>query len=100
MHYLLSYEIAPDYLERRAAFRNAHLKHAWDAHARGELVLGGALGDPVESAVILFRGDTPAVAEAFARSDPYVTNGLVARWRVRPWTTVVGDGAAQPVRPA
>ena len=58
---------------------------------RGELVLGGALADPVDGAVILFKDDSPAAAEAFVAADPYVQNGLVTRWRVRPWTTVVGD---------
>ena len=99
MHYFLCYETAPDYLERRAAFRDAHLTLAWQAHDRGELVLGGALGDPVDSALLLFQGDGPEVAERFAAADPYVLNGLVVRWRVRPWTTVVGAGAAAPVRP-
>lgn len=98
MHYLLFYEVAPDYLERRAAYRDAHLALAWAAHARGELVLGGALGDPVNGAVLFFQGTSPAVAEQFAASDPYVRNGLVVSWRVRPWTTVVGDAAISPVQ--
>ena len=98
MHYLLIYDLAPDYLERRGEFRNEHLKLAWDASARGELVLGGALADPVDNAVLLFKGDSPAVAERFVAADPYVKNGLVARWRVRPWTTVVGETASSPVR--
>lgn len=100
MHYLLLYDVAPDYLERRAAFRDAHLALAWAAHARGELVLGGALAEPVDGAMLLFQGDSPAAAEEFARADPYVHHGLVVSWRVRPWTTVVGDAAATPVRPA
>ena len=99
MHYLLIYDLVPDYLERRAAFRAEHLKLAWQAHDRGELVLGGALTDPVDEAILLFRGDSPAVVEAFVAIDPYVRNGLVTRWRVRPWNTVVGEGAAMPVRP-
>jgi hypothetical protein len=98
-HYLLFYDVAGDYLQRRAAFRAAHLAKAWQAHERGELVLGGALADPVDGAVLLFNGDSPQVAEDFARTDPYVLNGLVARWRVREWTTVVGEGAAGPIRP-
>ena len=99
MHYLLFYDVADDYLERRATFRSAHLEKAWAASARGELVLGGALANPVDGAVLLFRGDSPEVAERFARVDPYVTSGLVKRWHVREWTTVAGDGAATPVRP-
>lgn len=47
----------------------------------------------------MFAGDGRSVAEQFARADPYVVNGLVARWHVREWTTVVGDLAANPVRP-
>lgn len=98
MHYLLIYDLAPDYLERRGQFRNEHLRLAWDASARGELVLGGALADPVDNAVLLFKGDSPEAAERFVAADPYVKNGLVARWRVRPWTTVVGETASSPVR--
>jgi hypothetical protein len=99
MHYLLFYDVAPDYLERRAAYRDAHLQLAWNAQVRGELLLAGALADPVDGAVLLFQGDSPAVAEQFARNDPYVRNGLVIAWRVRLWTTVVGQDAATPVRP-
>ena len=98
MHYLLMYETVPDYLERRAAFRAEHLALAWQAHARGELVLAGALAEPVDGAVFLFQGASPAAAEAFAAADPYVRNGLVRSWRVRSWTTVVGDAAATPIR--
>jgi len=99
MHFLLFYEFAPDYLERRPAFRERHLMLAWQAHGRGELLLGGALADPVDQGVLLFQGDSPAVAERFAQADPYVQNGIVTRFRVRPWTTVVGADAAAPVRP-
>ena len=99
MHFLLMYDFGPDYLERRPAFRTEHLALAWKSHAGGELILGGALADPVDGAVLLFRGESAAVAEKFAQADPYVRNGLVTAWRVRPWTTVVGETAAMPVRP-
>lgn len=98
MHYLLMYDLVPDYLERCGAHRDAHLKLAWAAAERGELQLAGALAEPVDTAVLLFEGDSPAAAEAFAKADPYVLAGLVARWRVREWMTVVGEGAAKPVR--
>ena len=93
MHYLLFYEVVSGYAGRRESFRAAHLEHARRAVARGDLVLGGALANPVDGAVLLFRGSSPRVAEAFAAADPYVTNGLVARWHVREWTTVVGKEA-------
>ena len=98
MHFLLMYDLVPDYLERRGAHRDAHLRLAWAAAERGELQLAGALAEPVDTAVLLFEGDSPAAAEAFAKADPYVLAGLVARWRVREWMTVVGEGAAKPVR--
>ncbi len=91
MHYLLLYDAAPNYAERRTPYRAEHLALARAAHARGELVLGGALADPVDGAVLLFKCDSTAPIEAFIASDPYVKNGVVARWRIREWTTVVGD---------
>lgn len=97
-HFLLFYDLSPDYLARRDSCRDEHLALAWAASARGELVLGGALADPADRAVLLFEGSSPAAAEAFARADPYVTEGLVSRWEVRRWTTVVGATAATPVR--
>jgi hypothetical protein len=100
MHYLLLYDVVPDYPTRRVPFRDAHLDHAWRAVERGELILAGALANPIDGAVLLFRGASAAVAERFAAADPYVLNGLVTRWRVREWTTVVGEEAATPVRPA
>jgi uncharacterized protein YciI len=72
---------------------------AWDAQQRGELVLAGALSEPADMAILLFQGDSPAAAEAFAKADPYVTHGLVTGYRVRPWNTVVGDLAFTPVKP-
>lgn len=97
MHYLLFYEFVPDYLSRRAQFRAEHLQLAWASHARGEMVLAGAY-DPPDGAAILFQCDSPAVPEAFAAADPYVRNGLVTRYHIRAWTTVVGDMATTPVR--
>jgi uncharacterized protein YciI len=99
MHFLLFYTVAPDYLERRSAFRDEHLSLAWQAHARGELLLGGALADPVDGAILLFQSDSSEVVEQFAQADPYVRNGLVTDWRVRPWQTVVGTDASAPLRP-
>jgi len=95
-HFLLTYTLAADYLDRRPAFREAHLAYARAAVARGELLLGGAL-DPAAEAMLLFAAEDAGAAEAFAREDPYVAGGLVTAWRVREWVTVVGEGAARPV---
>jgi len=99
MHYLLIYDVSPDYVQRRGEFRQEHLNLAWESHKRGELILGGALDNPVDGAILLFQGDSPAIAEQFAVADPYVRHGLVLRWRVRPWRTVVGATASTPILP-
>jgi hypothetical protein len=100
MHYLLFYDVAPDYLERRKVWRAEHLAYAQRAVARGELVLGGALANPPDGAVLFFQGASPQVAEEFAAGDPYVKNGVVTHWRVREWTTVIGPAAAAPIIPS
>lgn len=99
MHYLLCYDLASDYLERRAEFRDEHLQLAWEAQERGEIIVAGALADPADMAVLMFQGESPAVAERFAKADPYVIHGLVTGYRVRQWNTVVGEKAATPVHP-
>ena len=90
MHYLLFYDYVENAVDRRAPFREQHLSLAREAVARGELLLGGAFADPVDGAALLFQADDPSVVEAFLRRDPYVANGIVTRWRIRPWTVVVG----------
>ncbi|MDP2715721.1 YciI-like protein [Rheinheimera sp.] len=98
-HFVLIYDTAPDYLQRRAEFRSAHLAVAWQSAGRGELLLGGAVGDPADSALLLFRCESADIPAAFAKADPYVVNGLVKSWQVKPWHTVVGEDAANPVQP-
>jgi len=99
MHYILFYEYAPDYLERRGEFRDHHIALAKASIGRDELFLGGAFANPADGAAIVFKGSSPEVAESFAKEDPYVLNGLVTSWKVREWTTVAGKDAQQPISP-
>jgi len=99
VHYLLFYEFVPDYISRRTPFRSAHLLAAWKAQERGELILAGAYANPVDGATFLFRCDSKTIPERFVASDPYMVAGLVTRWHVREWTTVVGADAITPIRP-
>lgn len=99
MDYLLFYDYGPDAAARRAPYRAEHLAHAWAAQEAGLLILAGALADPLDGAVLHFRAPSPEVVEAYARADPYVIHGIASNWRIRPWTTVVGDAAATPIRP-
>jgi hypothetical protein len=96
MHILLYYDVVEGYIEKRKPFRAEHFAYALRAFDRGELMLAGALQDPVDGAVFVFRGGSTEPAEQFATNDPYVKNGLVTSWRVRKWTTVLGDGESLP----
>lgn len=90
MYYILFYKTADDYMERRTPLRPEHLRLAQEAAENGSLVIAGALADPPDGAILVFKGDTPQAAEDFAKNDPYVINGLITEWYVRPWTVVVG----------
>ena len=95
MHWMLLYELVDDYLERRAPLRSEHLALAQASHAKGELLLAGAFAEPADRAALVFRADDRSVVEAFVAADPYVEQGLVASWTIRPWTVVIGgDGQA------
>lgn len=89
-YYVLIYHLTDDYLERRPTYRAEHLQMAKDAEARGELVLGGAYSDPADTALLVWRVEDPSTVEKFVNHDPYVKNGLIARWEIRPWTVVIG----------
>jgi uncharacterized protein YciI len=93
-YFALFYDVVEDFLSRRSAFREEHLRIAREAHRRGELVLGGALTDPADKALLVFRAANRSVVEEFARNDPYVVNGLVKRWEIRSWAVVIGDDTA------
>jgi len=90
MYYILFYKTVENYVERRAPFRGDHLDLVQSFHNDGRLVMAGALADPPDSAVLVFRGDSPDAAEEFVSRDPYVKNGLITEWSIRPWNVVVG----------
>jgi uncharacterized protein len=92
-YFALFYEVIDNFVELRAPYRQEHLRLAEAANRRGQLVLAGAFAEPADSALIIFRGDDPSAATAFAENDPYVRNGLVKNWEVRPWTVVIGGEA-------
>jgi hypothetical protein len=96
MYYILFYKTVDNYIERRAPFREEHLKLAKAARDSGALIMAGALSEPADSAVLVFKGDSPNIAEDFAPNDPYVKNGLITEWKVRPWTVVIGGKYSVP----
>jgi uncharacterized protein YciI len=94
-YFALFYDVADDFVERRAPYREAHLRLVQEAYRRGEIVLAGAVGMPPDRALLIFRASDPSTADAFARADPYVVNGLVTRWDIQPWAVVVGNELAE-----
>ena len=93
-YFTLTYDVVEDFVHKRMPFRPSHLKEVRDAHARGELIMAGALGEPA-GALLVFRGAEKSVAETFAKADQYVKEGLVKSWTVRPWTVVVGQDPSE-----
>ncbi len=98
-YYALFYYVIDDFVSRRSPYRQEHLRLAGEANRRGELLLAGALDDPPDGALLVFRTAQKSVAEDFARNDPYVIHGLVARWEVRPWVVVIGNEPAAAAGP-
>ena len=98
-YFALIYDVVDDFVDRRAPYREAHLRLVQEAHRRGEILLAGALGMPPDRALLIFRAGDPSIAEAFAGADPYVVNGLVTRWEVQPWAVVAGNepGHGDPI---
>jgi uncharacterized protein len=90
-YFALMYDMVDDFIARRTAYRDEHLRLARESYAHGELVLAGALADSPAGALLIFNSADATAAEDFARNDPYVKNGVAKQWKVRPWTVVVGN---------
>jgi hypothetical protein len=90
-YYALFYYVVDDYVARRVPYRDDHLRLAQEAHRRGELLLAGALSEPADRALLVFRVPDRTVVEDFVRNDPYVINGLVSRWEIGSWNVVIGN---------
>jgi uncharacterized protein YciI len=90
-YFVMFYEVVDDYMTRRAPYREKHLQLAREARQRGDLILAGALSDPPDKALLVFHVPEKSIVEDFARNDPYVINGVVKRWEIRPWTVVIGN---------
>ena len=87
-YYILTYETITTYLEKRAQYREEHLNLANKYVDLGQLIMGGALENPADKAVLVFKCDEETVKK-FVANDPYVKNGLVNHWHIRKWNVVV-----------
>ena len=89
MYFILTYELADNYLEAREPVRQLHFNHIQAYLERGEFLMGGAL-ETAEEAVIIFKTASKEVVEEFVQKDPYVRSGVVIGWRIRKWNMVIG----------
>ncbi len=87
----LQYEYVADVLEKRKPYREAHLTHIGKQVESGNVVLGGAVGNPPTGALIILRNLSSNDVEQFVQHDPYVINGIVTKYTIKPYIAVVGD---------
>ncbi|GLC50262.1 hypothetical protein PLESTB_000360200 [Pleodorina starrii] len=89
-YFLLEYKYVPDILEKRTPFRAAHIDGAKKQAEAGKMVMAGAFGETPDGALFVFKDSTREEIEQFVQADPYVQNGLVPSWQIKPYAVVVG----------
>lgn len=88
MKYVLFYESADDVRSRAPAHFAAHRARWTEFQAAGTLLMIGTFGDPQrEGSMGIFT--SREAAEEFARTDPFVINGVVRRWFIREWAEAI-----------
>uniref|UniRef100_A0A7S0VPA4 YCII-related domain-containing protein n=1 Tax=Polytomella parva TaxID=51329 RepID=A0A7S0VPA4_9CHLO len=90
-YHILQYKYVPDILEKRGPYREEHLGFANAMLEAGKLVMAGAVGDPVDGAVFIFRNSSIEEIKAFVKADPYVVNDLVPSHTIGPYNVAVGN---------
>ena len=83
MKYVLVYDSSPDVMTKAPIYGAAHQARCQEFLANGTLLMIGPFSNPHDGAMGIFK--TREAAEAFATGDPFVLNGVVARWQVREW---------------
>ena len=83
MKFVLFYESAPDFRAKAPLHFEGHRALWKQFHEAGTLLMVGPFTDAVGGAMAVFT--TREAAEAFAAVDPFVTQGVAARWTVREW---------------
>jgi uncharacterized protein YciI len=73
--------------EKRKLHRQAHLDRMAKLDQAGQVVLAGPLTDKAGSLIVI---DMPSMddARAFLDGDPYVTEGVFARYEIHPFMQV------------
>jgi len=89
-YYILTYKTKPNFNTIKKPYQAEHLRIMQEHYKKNTLIMAGAVLNPSDGGMLIFKGDDPSVAENFANNDPYVTNGIVEKWFVRAWQVVIG----------
>ena len=87
------YQYVPDMQSRRDPHRAAHLAWLRRLAADGVVLLAGALQDPIDGAILVFRGESALAVRRLLLEDPYASAELISLVTVRPIGLAVGYGA-------
>ena len=90
MHFILTYHTVNRFNDRKMRYRSDHLDLVRSYYRDGLLVMGGALLEPNDAALLIFLCDHVDEVEGFVEKDPYVQKGLVKSYDIRPWSVVIG----------
>jgi uncharacterized protein len=86
--YVLFYESADDVRTKAPPRFAAHVARWKEFQDRGTLLMIGTFANPQEEgSMAIFT--TREAAEAFARSDPFILNGVVRGWSIREWNEAI-----------
>jgi uncharacterized protein YciI len=77
----------PDGQEKRKLHRQAHIDRMTVLDKAGKVLLAGPFTDKTGSLIVI---DMPSLdeAQAFLDADPYVTQGVFARYEIHPFMQV------------
>ena len=89
--YVLQYVYVENALEKRQPHRQAHLALINKEAEKGNVVLAGAVDNPPNGGLLILRNLTAEAIEQLVRQDPYVINGVVKYYSIKPYMAVVGD---------
>ena len=82
------YEYCENQTEKRKPYRDDHIAHSDKAQNGGILIMAGPFQDNFDGAILIFKCKNKETVETHAKEDPYVKNGIVTKWKVRPWKLV------------
>ncbi len=90
MYFILTYQTVNRFNDRKRRYRAEHLTLVKSYHAEGKLIMAGALLEPNDAALFIFRCESAEEVEVFVQLDSYVQKNLVMSYDIRPWSVAIG----------